>query len=185
MKKSYLFPKNKAFTLAYTVLVITLVISFILLSQLIINSKLSIYQNTVKYDNNLKELDFLDSIVSQELKNIEMYMLENKISKIEDFFDSSIDNNKIFMPADYENRISIAGYKILDDTKNSNYLDLLSKKLKENFKNNINLHFMKTIQVENDKYIIFATVNYKTDYSKEPEDLKEEKLKRIWIKKDD
>lgn len=185
MKKFYSFPKIKAFILAYTMLTISLIISFILLSQLLINSKLLRHQDIFKYDISLKELDFLDNILSQELKNIEMYMLENKIDKIENFFDVNSKNNKIYILNSYEDRISLAGYKILDDSENLNYPDILKEKLKENFKDNINLHFKKIIQVENENYIIFATINYKTDYSKRIEDLKDEKLKRIWIKKDD
>lgn len=185
MKKIYLFHKNKAFILVYTIFIIFLVISFILLSQLVVNSKTAIYLNTIKYDKSIKEINFLDSIINEELKTIEMYMLENKISKIENFFDSSIDNNKIFLLSDYANRISIAGYRIIDDNENINYLNFLKQKLNENLKNNINIHFIKTIKIENEEYSLYATVNYKTNYSKEIEDLKEEKLKRIWIKKND
>lgn len=185
MKKIYLFHKNKAFILVYTIFIIFLVISFILLSQLVVNSKTAIYLNTIKYDKSIKEIDFLDSIINKELKTIEMYMHENRISKIENFFDSSINNNKIYLLSDYDNRISTAGYRIIDDSENINYSNFLKQKLNENLKDNINLHFIKTVKIENEEYSIYATINYKTNYSKKIEDLKEEKLKRIWIKKND
>lgn len=185
MKKIYLYNKNKAFILVYTIFIIFLVISFILLSQLVVNSKASIYLNTIKYNASIKEIELLESIISKELETIEMYIHQNKILKIENFFDSSIDNNKIFLLSDYTNRISIAGYRIIDDIKNVDYSNSLREKLNKNLKNNINLHFIKTIEIEDEKYSIYATVNYKTDYSKKAEDLKEEKLKRIWIKKND
>lgn len=185
MKKIYLYHKNKAFILVYTIFITFLVISFILLSQLVVNSKLAIYLNTLKYDSSTKEINFLECIINKEFKTIEMYMHENKISRIESFFDSSIDNNKIFLLPDYADRISVAGYRIIDDTENIDYSNLLKQKLNENLKNNISLHFLKTIKIEDEEYSIYATINYKTYYSKEVKDLKEEKLKRIWIRKND
>ncbi|MDO4690586.1 MAG: hypothetical protein Q4A58_04755 [Fusobacterium sp.] len=185
MKKFYLFHKNKAFIIPYTILIISLIVSFILLSQLIINSKLSIYKNSSKYSEDLKELDFLDRIIMRELNNIEKAMLNDKIHRIEAYFDSDINKNKIFLSQSYMDRISIAGYKIIDDKIDSNYLKILKTKLQENFKNNINLHFYKIIEIENESYTIFATINYNTSYSTDPQNLNNERLKRIWIKKND
>lgn len=129
-------------------------------------------------------LHILDSIVSKELKTIELYFKNNKIPEINYFFDSNNNFNKIFLLDKFEDRISLGGYKIYQDEARIKYSNILIKKL-ENLKENLDIHYIKEIKIDNSSYSLYATINYKTNFSKFPESLTFHKIKRIWIKEND
>lgn len=182
--KSYYSQNKKGFFLAYVNIIVFIFIFFITFTQIIISSKIDFFKKNKVSNENIFELEFLDKIVSKELETIELYYKNNKIPDINYFFDTSTDNNKIFLLKNYEDRISLGGYRIYNDEKNSNYYNVLVKKLRNRNKT-LTIQYIKEIKISNITYSLYATVKYQTNYSKFPEDLNFLEIERIWIKAND
>lgn len=175
---------KKGFFTVYVLFLLSIFLFFITITQIIINSKIDFFKNTQVSTKNVFDLQILDTIITTELKVIESYSKDNKILEINNFFDSDINNNKIFLIRRYEARISLGGYTIYNDGENVNYYNSLIKKLEKGIEN-IDIHYVKKINIDNASYSLYATINYKTNFSNLPENLTFFKIKRIWVKEND
>ena len=169
MNISFISKKNRAFILVTSTFYSFLIISIVLLSQFLLNSKIGFMKDEIFVLQEQTNLKFLESIMDEEINSINSYMNNNK--KITSYFDTNNEGEVIFLEQNIY-KVSHGGYFLSENPK---------EKLKDNFKDNINLTYKKEILIDSKKFLIQATLNYQTNFSRNPRDLKNEKIKRIWI----
>lgn len=176
---------EKAFTLAYVNFIAFALISSLLLIQIILNSNLNLFKEYEMQINEISETKFSQQILDFELKILNKYLKENKISKNFDFFDSDINSNKIFLENTNEKNISIAGYQLQYNENFSKPYDYLKNRLQNSSVNTIELTYSKLVTINYKIFSIQATIVYQVAPLRRVEDLLALDIKEIRIVKKD
>ena len=101
-----------------------------------------------------------------------------------DFIALSKDKKYIFSLDKYKDRISLGGYRLLEDNENINYSEYLNKKIINYSTERCPVHFYKKIKIKEKTYSIKVTIKYKIGNIKNIDYLSEPIIERIWIKED-
>lgn len=183
MKKYCITNKNKAFIILGTVLLGFLILSTILVIQILVNNKYKIIEEQYKMNKFLNGIDYLDNIIRAEIKTIEEFINNEKIENVESYFDKNLNDEKIFLLSNFNERISKGGYKIYSDNKN--YYQILDEQIKKSYPKSVTIYYEKNIFFNNKKILIRGKIDYVTDIFKRPENLKNGVLKGIEIIEND
>lgn len=185
MKKYCTTNKNKAFIILGTVLLAFLILSISLVIQILVNNKYKITENQYKIEIFFNGIDYLDNIMKAEIKIIEELINNEKIGNTESYFDKNLNDEKIFLLTNFNERISKGGYRIYSDNKNKNYYQTLDEQIKKSYPKSVTIYYEKKIFFYNKKILLRAKIDYTTDFLKKPENLKNGILKGIEIIEND
>ena len=172
MRKYCTTIKNKAYIFLEVIIISFLFISLTLFVQILLNNSFKLYKVDYETQENFKNLDFLNEIMKVEIRNIEKNINNGSIKNAVDYIVLNEAEEKIFLIADPNKRISLGGYSLLKD------------EIKINDFNFVNIHFKKKITIKDKTYLILATVKYEVGSSRDLGSLYNGVLTRMWIKED-
>ena len=173
MRKYCTTLKNKAYIFLEVIIISFLFISLTLFVQILLNNSFKLYKVDYETQENFQNLDFLNEIISSEIRHIEKSINDGSIKNTSEYIVLNEDGEKIFLVADSKKRISSGGYTLLN-----NEIEINS------YSPTINVNFKKKITIKDKNYSILATVKYEIGSSRDLGSLYNGVLTRMWIKED-
>lgn len=184
MKLLNIVHKKRAFALVQVIIVIFLFMSLLTMMQFFLNNSFRYFQLEKDTVENKQDILFLKNILDEEFKIIEDEINNSNIDRAMDFITLSKDKKYIFSLDKYKDRISLGGYRLLEDNENINYSEYLNKKIINYSTERCPVHFYKKIKIKEKTYSIKVTIKYKIGNIKNIDYLSEPIIERIWIKED-
>ena len=173
MRKYCTMIKNKAYIFLEVIIISFLFISLTLFVQILLNNSFKIYKIDYETQENFQNFEFLNEIISTEVRHIEKSINDGKIKNASEYIVFNEMGEKIFLVADPKKRISSGGYTLLN-----NEIEINS------YSPTINVNFKKKITIKDKNYSILATVKYEIGSSRDLGSLYNGVLTRMWIKED-